>query len=114
MQHFLFVSAENDALPACKAGGMGDVVRDVPRQIASQGDRVDVISPAYGRLHHGGQFVRLLELTLRGVPYKLELYEAKPKKEVKGIRHFVIHHGEIQAGDIAHIYHNIPRMHNYP
>lgn len=106
MQHFLFVSAENDALPACKAGGMGDVVRDVPRQIASQGDRVDVISPAYGRLHHGGQFVRLLELTLRGVPYKLELYEAKPKKEVKGIRHFVIHHGEIQAGDIAHIYHN--------
>lgn len=106
MQDFLFVSAENDALPACKAGGMGDVVRDVPRQIASRGDNVNVISPSYGRLHQEGRFVRHLAIELRSVPYVLELYEAKPKKEVAGIRHFVIHHGEIQAGDIAHIYHN--------
>ena len=28
MNNFLFVSAENDAIPDCKAGGMGDVVRD--------------------------------------------------------------------------------------
>ncbi|MFM1877620.1 MAG: hypothetical protein RLZZ241_486 [Bacteroidota bacterium] len=106
MQHFLFVSAENDALPACKAGGMGDVVRDVPRQIAVKGDRVHVITPSYGRLHQNGKFLRLLAVKLRGSEYTLELYEAKPKKELEHITHYVIHHGEIQAGDIAHIYHN--------
>ena len=34
MNNFLFVAAENDGIANCKAGGMGDVVRDVPRQIS--------------------------------------------------------------------------------
>ena len=37
MNNFLFVAAENDGLHKCKAGGMGDVVRDVPRQISRTG-----------------------------------------------------------------------------
>lgn len=108
MNRFLFVAAENDALPACKAGGMGDVVRDVPRQIAARGDQVSVITPSYGRLHATGRFLRLLEVELRGQVYELELYEAKPKKELPGIAHYLLHHPEIEAGDIAHIYHNDP------
>ncbi|MGA9239060.1 glycogen/starch synthase, partial [Robiginitalea sp.] len=40
---FLFVAAENDAIADCKAGGMGDVVRDVPREIAARGDEVSVV-----------------------------------------------------------------------
>ena len=90
MNRFLFVAAENDALPACKAGGMGDVVRDVPRQIASRGDRVHVITPSYGRLQPSGRFLRLLEVELRGQVYELELYEAKPKKELPGITHYLL------------------------
>ena len=31
-----------------------------------------------------------------------------PKKEFKNVHHYVIHHPEIEAGDIAHIYHNDP------
>jgi starch synthase len=109
MRNFLFVSAENDALPACKAGGMGDVVRDVPRQIVGRGDRVHVISPSYGRLHTTGRFIQFLEVSLRGRSYILELYEATPKVTLEGITHYVLHHGEITAGDIAHIYHNDPK-----
>ena len=39
MNNFLFVAAENDAIENCKAGGMGDVVRDVPREISKRGDK---------------------------------------------------------------------------
>jgi starch synthase len=109
MSHrFLFVAAENDALPECKAGGMGDVVRDVPRELARRGDQVQVVVPSYGRLHQDGVWVSTLEFSLRGVPYSAGLYRVTPKKKVTGIAHFVIHHPEITAGEIAHMYHHDP------
>ncbi len=108
MHNFLFTAAENDAIPNCKAGGMGDVVRDVPRQIAERGDRVHVVVPSYGRLHQNGRFVAKLNFKLRGIQYAAELYEVPPKKEIQNISHYVIHHPEIEAGGIAHIYHDDP------
>lgn len=108
MNNFLFAAAENDALANCKAGGMGDVVRDVPRQISERGDKVHVIVPSYSRLHQDGLFKTNLNFSLRGLSYTAELYEVKPKKEYPNIVHYVIHHPEIEAGDIAHIYHNDP------
>ena len=108
MNTFLFLAAENDGLAECKAGGMGDVVRDVPRQIAERGDKVHVVVPAYSRLHHPGRRIAELKFSLRGIGYTAELYEVPPKKEIKGIKHYVIHHPEIEAGDIAHIYHIDP------
>ncbi|MEX0291593.1 MAG: glycogen synthase [Flavobacteriaceae bacterium] len=108
MNNFLFVSAENDAIPKCKAGGMGDVVRDVPRQIALMGDQVHVVVPSYSRLHQGGILKQRLNLQLRGRNYDIELYEVAPKKEYKNIHHYVVHHPEITAGEIGHIYHDDP------
>ncbi|WP_394747205.1 glycogen synthase [Spongiimicrobium salis] len=108
MNTFLFVAAENDAIPDCKAGGMGDVVRDVPRQISERGDKVHVVVPSYSRLHQQGTFKTNLNFQLRGVTYTAELYEVIPKKEFPNIYHYVIHHPEIEAGDIAHIYHDDP------
>lgn len=108
MKHFLFVAAENDALANCKAGGMGDVVRDVPRQISEHGDKVHVVVPAYSRLHKDASFRTHLNFQLRGQAYNAEVYEAVPKKEFNNIIHYVIHHPEIEAGTIAHIYHDDP------
>ena len=108
MNNFLFVAAENDALYNCKAGGMGDVVRDVPRQISSRGDKVHVVVPAYSRLHQNETLKTTLTFNLRGTTYTAELYEVTPKKKFRNIHHYVIHHPEIEAGDIAHIYHNDP------
>lgn len=108
MNNFLFVAAENDALENCKAGGMGDVVRDVPRQISERGDKAHVIVPSYSRLHQKGLFKTRLHFTLRGIVYTAELYEVKPKKEYPNLVHYVLHHPEIKAGNIAHIYHNDP------
>ncbi|MEH6407472.1 MAG: glycogen/starch synthase [Leeuwenhoekiella sp.] len=106
MLNFLFVAAENDAIANCKAGGMGDVVRDVPRQISQRGDHVHVVVPSYSRLHLGAEFISKLIFPLRNQLYTAEIYKIAPKKEFENITHYVIHHPEIQAGDIAHIYHN--------
>ena len=108
MNKFLFVAAENDGIPKCKAGGMGDVVRDVPRQISERGDMAHVVVPSYSRLHQNGVFKTKLNINLRGVVYTAELYEVAPKKEFKNVYHYVIHHPEIQAGQIGHIYHDDP------
>ncbi|MDT0684820.1 glycogen synthase [Autumnicola psychrophila] len=106
MNKFLFVAAENDAIAKCKAGGMGDVVRDVPRQIAERGDTAHVITPSYSRLHEQGTFISQLNFNLRGETYSADLYKVQPKTEFENIHHYVIHHPDIKAGDIAHIYHN--------
>lgn len=108
MNNFLFVAAENDGIANCKAGGMGDVVRDVPRQISKRGDKVHVVVPSYSRLHQKGVLITDLNFNLRGVMYKAELYEVAPKKEFKNVNHYVIHHPEIEAGQIGHIYHDDP------
>ncbi len=106
MNNFLFVAAENDGVPHCKAGGMGDVVRDVPREISRRGDKVHVVTPSYNRLHAEGNLKMYLDVQLQGKNYHAELYEVKPKKEFSNLFHYVIHHPEITGGDIAHIYHN--------
>jgi starch synthase len=49
--NILMVAAENGALPGGKVGGMGDVLRDVPRALAALGHRVTVLTPAYGAFH---------------------------------------------------------------
>ncbi|NNG10503.1 MAG: glycosyltransferase [Arenibacter sp.] len=108
MNNFLFVAAENDGIPNCKAGGMGDVVRDVPRQIAEKGDTVHVVVPSYSRLHQKGRFITGLNLNLRNTTYVAELFEVLPKKEQPNVHHYVIHHPEITAGEIGHIYHDDP------
>ncbi len=107
--NFLFVAAENDGIPRCKAGGMGDVVRDVPRQIAEKGDHVHVITPSYSRLHLGeANKLANVNFIFRGVPHNAEIYEISGKKKIEGITHYVLHHPDIMAGDIAHIYFNDP------
>jgi len=108
MNKFLFVAAENDAIPKCKAGGMGDVVRDVPRQISERGDKAHVVVPSYSRLHQNGTLKTKLSIQLRGTVYMAELYEVTPKKEFDNVHHYVIHHPEITAGQIGHIYHDDP------
>lgn len=106
MTNFLFVASENDAINNCKVGGVGDVIRDVPIQIADRGDRVHVVVPSYSRLHHSGKLVKKLEMELRGETYVSFIYEVQGKEKNSRISHYVIHHPEIEAGNIGGIYHH--------
>ncbi len=108
MKNFLFISAENDAIANCKAGGMADVVRDVPRQLAATGDQVHVVVPAYNRLHLQGKFITDLKIQIHGEESIAEIYEVSPKTHYDRITHYVIHHPQIVEGNIAHIYNDDP------
>ena len=50
MQRVLMVAAENGSLVNGKVGGIGDVIRDVPKYLVKQDVNVDVILPSYGFL----------------------------------------------------------------
>lgn len=102
--NFLFVSAENDALAHCKAGGMADVVRDVPFQIAANSHSVSTVVPSYGRLHKEAEFIGHYAFPFRGVTYSVDLYKATPKTAATVVNHFVVHHPAFTEGNIAHIY----------
>ncbi|MDZ4146940.1 MAG: glycogen/starch synthase [Flavobacteriaceae bacterium] len=104
--HFLFVAAENDGIANCKAGGMADVVRDVPREIAKNDHRVSVITPAYGRLQKAARFVKEFEIEFRGFPTIVQLLEAEAKEKHENITHYILHHPNITSGSIAQIYHH--------
>lgn len=108
MNNFLFVASENDAIRNCKVGGVGDVIRDVPKQISRRGDRVHVVVPSYSRLHQDGKYKAQLNLKLRDVTYVAHLYEVPAKEKDENITHYVIHHPEIEAGNIGGVYHNDP------
>ncbi|MEA1787495.1 glycogen/starch synthase [Arenibacter sp. GZD96] len=102
--NFLFVSAENDALANCKAGGMGDVVRDVPIHIALNSHSVSTVVPSYGRLHKTAQFLEKFTVSFRGTSYLMELYKGTPKEPNTRVSHYVLHHADLTEGNIAHIY----------
>ncbi|OIQ28144.1 MAG: glycogen synthase [Bacteroidetes bacterium MedPE-SWsnd-G2] len=110
MSNILFVCAENDGINNCKAGGMGDVVRDVPRQISQFGDKVSVLTPSYGRLHVNQKKIVDLHFLYRGKSQLAELYEVEPKRQMDGLTHYVIHHPEIKSGNIADIYFDDPEQ----
>lgn len=106
-QHFIFIAAENDAISCCKAGGMGDVVRDVPEELSRRGHRVSVITPAYERLHKNAKFlVKRFPVHFGNQASEAVLYEVNPKNNHTKVRHFVIRHPEIKAGNLAKIYHH--------
>lgn len=50
-KHILMVASENGSIEGAKVGGIGDVLRDVPKALCQAGHQVTVVIPAYGKLH---------------------------------------------------------------
>ncbi len=88
----LMIAAENDALPGAKVGGVGDVIRDLPGALKTQGISVDCAIPSYGFLQ------RLPENALCGEVVVSFSDNAKHIKVYKYISdssdatHFIFHH----------------------
>lgn len=58
-------------------GGVGDVVRDLPIALASQGWQVTVITPSYGVFHRlpGARQIGSFDVTFRSVRHTVDCYE---------------------------------------
>ena len=104
-QHICMLAAENDVIPGAKVGGIGDVVRDIPRALASENTRVSVIIPSYGAFHEMADTVSVGICTtlFRGQAQRIELYEVAVGRD-KNVRYLVMHHPLFAVGGKGQVY----------
>ena len=105
MKHICMVAAENDVIPGGKVGGIGDVVRDIPRALANADTRVTVMIPAYDAFHElpGAQAVGACIAGFRGTKQRIELYELYAERD-ENVRYLVLHHRMFGAGGKGRVY----------
>jgi starch synthase len=93
----LMVASENDALPKCKVGGIGDVIRELPAALLRQGYGVSVVIPSYGFLHN-------------------QLGIVKPVKKIKflfsNLRHEAIYYRHIDSSGVVNYIIDCPDFYN--
>jgi len=112
-KRILMVAAENDSLPGAKVGGVGDVLRDLPRALIREGMLVDVVVPSYGFL------ARLDDVELVGgitVKFSSQVYyvdvlclRAKPDSSDEDARtndNYILHHPDFSAKGESVYYHD--------
>lgn len=99
------VASENGALPGGKAGGVGDVLRDLPRALAARGHRVTVITPAYGKLHLLPDMRPAGDITapFAGMQLPVDVYS---QQDGAGVRHVVFVHDQFDPDQSGSIYHD--------
>lgn len=102
----LMVASENDALPGFKVGGIGDVLRDVPKALVLQGVDVDVVVPDYFDLHRTGnaEWIMSLFVGFCGRPEQVELFKLPSEKTGEATQWLLSHplfsqHGSVYCDD---------------
>ena len=110
----LMAAAENDALPRGKVGGIGDVVRDIPRALGKTGQDVDVVMPGYGSFSKlaGAQHITSLPVMFAGQGQTVDIFKvslaASPSKSStqssSKVTQWVIEHPLFAIGGIGKIY----------
>lgn len=90
----LLIAAENAALPGGKVGGMGDVIRDVPRALAALGHEVVVLVPGYQHFSRlpGARLDALIEVAFRNGTEHVELWSLPTAPVHAGLRYKVLEH----------------------
>lgn len=103
-QQIIFIAAENAALPGGKVGGIGDVVRDLPRALADAGWRPVVVTPAYGMFGNLGsaQQVSTLEVSFGSGDHRVDVIEV-PGQDTR-VQHIVLEHPLFSPNGAGRIY----------
>lgn len=107
----LMLAAENDALPNAKVGGIGDVVRDLPKALAAQGCLVHVIIPSHGFLHRSAALeVATFPVLFGGGLEQAKLYRWDQPQEgetdAPGVQQWVVDHPGFYPCGAGQIYCN--------
>ncbi|HMD13068.1 MAG TPA: glycogen/starch synthase, partial [Bacteroidota bacterium] len=101
-QHVIMVAGENDALKNGKVGGVGDVIRDLPRALADLGWVVTVITPSYGFLHIDNPSTQIdtVHFPFGGKMLEGNMYEVTARLPHSGVRNYVFEHSAIRGTPI--------------
>ena len=87
----LMIASENDALPGAKVGGVGDVLRDLPRALVKENCTVDVVLPSYGFLARLPQLQRVAEYQVTFAEHRQNISLLRlPAKN--GVTHYIVDH----------------------
>lgn len=94
----VMIATENDSLKGAKVGGIGDVIRDLPGELAPLGWDATVIIPSYGFLHTLNGAVKAADVTFPfgGREEFCEVWKA----EGDGTEHLILHHDAIRGEPI--------------
>ena len=108
--NILMLASENDALPKGKVGGIGDVIRDLPRALAASGQRVTVVTPGYQWFSTlpGAEHVANFEVAFSGFDNEVSLYRVPAMDPVLGVDYLVVEHPSFGSAGIGKIYCNDP------
>ncbi len=99
----VMVATENDALKGAKVGGIGDVIRDLPRELRPLGYVSTVIIPSYGFVHtlNGAAMVADLTFPFGGREEFCEVWKVPaPGGGGEPTEHLLIHHPAIRGEPI--------------
>ncbi len=104
-RHICMIAAENDVIPGAKVGGIGDVVRDIPKVLADTNTLVTVIIPAYGAFHElpDAKLVNVYSTRFRGSSQRIELYEVAAGRDAN-VQYLVLHHPLFASGGKGVVY----------
>lgn len=104
------MAAENGALPGGRAGGLGDVIRDLPRALAGRRHRVDVVTPGYGRLSRLPNTERQghCDVTFAGRRERLHWFRARAPIPSLGVHHWLVENERFSATGSDGIYFHDP------
>ena len=103
--HVYMVASENGALPGGKAGGVGDVLRELPRALSAFDVPVTVICPSYGRLHHGDGMRHESRIVVPFGTTSLSV-DCWRQFDEYGVSHLVLHHDGFDGDGRGTIYHD--------
>lgn len=108
--NILMVSAENDALPGGKVGGIGDVVRDIPQTLAELGHQVAVVTPGYGSFSRlpGARLQGQVQIQFAGQVELVDLFQVPSRNQHDGVSLWVMEHPLFAACGKGSIYCNDP------
>jgi len=104
------VAAENGAIAGAKVGGMGDVLRDVPRALAALGHQVTVLCPAYGEFHRDARARPRgsVAARFRGGRESVDLYALPPSGPGRRVRQYLLEHPLFSSCGRGQVYCNDP------
>ena len=98
----IMIASENDALAGGKVGGVGDVVRNLPRALASLGWSCTVILPSYGFLHqrNPSKLFTSVSFPFRGEELAANVFQVTAKEPCEGVSNLVVDHDDIRGNPI--------------